>query len=197
MKWYQFNIQNMTDDEYNCAYSLMRKEKQHRVDRFRFQDDKKRTVAGEMLARKAISEKCNVKPEEIVFATEKQGKPFAEGISIHFNISHSEDFVVCAVSDTPVGIDIEKIRPVNLKTAKKFCNEDELLYIFGYMPAEEDLTETTDIDLLTRFFEIWTKKEAYGKCIGEGLCFETPENNHKFDVFYDIDGYIVTLCSRQ
>ena len=187
----------MTDDEYNTEYSLMREEKQNRVDRFRFQDDKKRTVAGEMIARKAISEKCNVNPDEIVFTTEEHGKPFAESLSIHFNISHSEDFVVCAVSDTPVGIDIEKIRPINLKTAKKFCNEDELLYIFGHMPAENDFAETTDTVLLTRFFEIWTKKEAYGKCIGEGLCFEIPENNYKFEVFYDIDGYIITLCSEQ
>ena len=197
MHIYHFNINNMTDDEFIRYYSLMNPEKQKRVDRFRFYDDKKRTVAGEMIARKAISEKCNVNPEKIIFATEKHGKPFAEDLSIHFNISHSEDFVVCAVADTPVGIDIEKIRPINLKTAKKFCNEDELLYIFGHMPAENDFAETTDTVLLTRFFEIWTKKEAYGKCIGEGLCFEIPENNYKFEVFYDIDGYIITLCSKQ
>ena len=51
MKWYKYDIRDLTDTEYNKWYSLMSEDKRHRVDRFRFLDDKKRTVAGEMLAR--------------------------------------------------------------------------------------------------------------------------------------------------
>ena len=67
MKWYKYDIRDLTDAEYNKWYSLMSEDKQHRVERFRFLDDKKRIVVGEMLARKAIAEWCGVAPESIDF----------------------------------------------------------------------------------------------------------------------------------
>lgn len=85
------------------------------------------------------------------------------------NISHSGDMVVCAVDDRPVGIDIEQIRPIDLTVAKRICSVEELLYLFGHRPTEQDFTYTTDTEILARFFEIWTAKEAYGKCLGSGI----------------------------
>lgn len=169
MKWYKYDIRDLNDTEYNKWYSLMSTDKQRRVDRFRFVDDKKRTVVGEMLARKAIAEWCGVSPESISFGKKEQGKPYAKDLTVEFNISHSGDMVVCAVDDKPVGIDIEQIRPIDLSVAKRICADDELLYLFGYTPTERDFTYTTDTKILTRFFELWTAKEAYGKCIGEGI----------------------------
>ena len=121
MKWYKYDIRDLTVPEYNKWYSLMSTDKQQRVDRFRFVDDKKRTVAGEMLARKAIAEWCIVAPESIVFSIREHGKPYAVDLDVEFNISHSGDMVVCAVDDKPVGIDIEKIRPIDLTVAKRIC----------------------------------------------------------------------------
>ena len=169
MKWYKFDIRDLTAADYEKWYALMSKDKQLHVDRFRFADDKKRTVAGEMLARKAIAEWCSVSPESITFGTQKYGKPYAKNLCVEFNISHSGDMVVCAVDDKPIGIDIEKIRPVDLTVAKHFCTDEELLYLFGHTPTEQDFIYTTDTKILTRFFELWTAKEAYGKCIGVGI----------------------------
>lgn len=169
MKWYKFDIRDLTTADYEKWYTLMSKDKQVRVDRFRFEDDKKRTVAGEMLARKAIAEWCNIPAESIVFDKTETGKPYAKGLPVEFNISHSGDMVVCAVDDKPVGIDIEKIRPIDLKVAKHICTDDELIYLFGYTPTEQDFVYTTDQGLLTRFFQLWTAKEAYGKCTGAGV----------------------------
>lgn len=67
MKWYKYDIRNLSAAEYDKWYSLMNEDKKRRVDRFRFGDDKKRTVAGEMLACKAIAEWCGVPEENIVF----------------------------------------------------------------------------------------------------------------------------------
>ena len=119
MKWYKYDIRDLTDTEYVKWYSLMDETKKQRVDRFHFYDDKKRTVAGEMLARKAIAEWCGVAPESITFETTKNGKPYAKNLTVEFNISHSDDMVVCAIDSKPIGIDIEKIRPINLKTAQR------------------------------------------------------------------------------
>lgn len=169
MTWYKYDIRDLTDVEYNKWYSLMNEDKQHRVDRFHFINDKKRTVAGEMLARKAIAAWCSVEPESIIFAIGEHGKPYAVDLDVEFNISHSGDMVVCAVDDNPVGIDIEKIRPIDLTVAKRICTEEELLYLFGHTPTAEDFVYTTDATILKRFFKLWTTKEAYGKCIGNGI----------------------------
>lgn len=169
MKRYKYDIRELSNDEYQKWYSLLSVEKQHKVDRFRFEDDKKRTVAGEMLTRKAISEWCNVAVEDVIFDNKEHGKPYAVGLNVEFNISHSGDMVVCAIDRSPVGIDVEKIRPVDLNVAKRICTGDELLYLFGHIPLEQDFVYTTDIEVLTRFFEIWTKKEAYAKWIGTGI----------------------------
>lgn len=169
MKWYKYDIRDLTDAEYNKWYSLMNEDKQQRVDRFRFDDDKKRTVAGEMLARKAISEWCDVAPENITFGIKEHGKLYAKDFDVEFNISHSGDMVVCAVDNKPIGIDIEQIRPIDLSVAKRICTDEELLYLFGHAPTDEDFKYTTDIEILTRFFELWTAKEAYVKCFGLGI----------------------------
>ena len=195
MKWYKYDIQDLTDAEYNKWYSLMNEDKQRRVDRFRFIDDKKRTVAGEMLARKAIAEWCGVTPENITFGIKEHGKPYAKGLAVEFNISHSGNMVVCAVDDKPIGIDVEQIRPIDLSVAKRICTDEELLYLFGHAPTEQDFTYTTDTETLTRFFEFWTAKEAYGKCVGDGISLiaDFPSNcNIAKHIFAD---YVIQICS--
>ena len=162
-------MEYLTTADYEKWYALMSKDKQVRVDRFRFEDDRKRTVTGEKLARKAIAEWCGISAKSIVFEKTETGKPYAKGLPVEFNISHSGDMVVCAVDDKPVGIDIEKIRPIDLTIAKRICTDDELNYLFGHTPTEQDFTYTTDTKILTRFFELWTAKEAYGKCMGVGI----------------------------
>lgn len=183
MKWFKYNIRGLADSEYNKWYSLMSENKRLRVDKFRFADDKKRTVAGEMLARKAIAKWCNVAPESIIFGIKEHGKPYAKNLTVEFNISHSGDMVVCAVDNKPIGIDIEKIHPINIKTAKRICTAEELLYLFGRTPSDEDFVCTTHTETLTRFYELWTAKEAYAKYTGEGIknasAFSFIENRNR------------------
>ena len=149
----------MSCDEYDKYFSLMSEEKQAKVMRFYFDEDRKRTVAGEMLARKAVAMRCGVSEASIVFGKNENGKPFAENLDVQFNISHSEDMVVCAVDDKPVGIDVEKIRQIDLKIAKRVYTQDEIRYLYG-----GDESETPE-----RFFELWTAKEAYLKFLGCGI----------------------------
>lgn len=197
MKWYKYYIRDLTDAEYNKWYSLMSESKQLRVDRFRFVDDKKRTVAGEMLARKAISKWCNVAPESIIFGIKEHGKPYAKDLSIEFNISHSGDMVVCAVDDKPIGIDIEQIRPIDLIVAKRICTDEELLYLLGRTPTDQrDFTYTTNTEILTRFFELWTAKEAYGKCLGKGVCLTNSFLTKAERVLFNKD-YVITIYRQE
>lgn len=86
------------------------------------------------------------------------GKPECEGI--YFNLSHSADMVMCAISDVPVGCDIEKINDAPLEVAEQFFSEKERRYIAG--------TETVR-ERNSRFFQLWTMKESYLKMTGEGM----------------------------
>lgn len=74
---------------------------------YRKGEDKKRTVTGEMLARKMLSDYHNIPEDQIFFEIGEYGKPFAVGYT-EFNLSHSDDKVVCCISDKPIGIDVEK-----------------------------------------------------------------------------------------
>jgi 4'-phosphopantetheinyl transferase len=78
---------------------------------------------------------------------------FVNCSNIHFNISHSANYVACAIADAPVGIDIEGRRKVNSAVAKRYFTAEEI----AGLHSDED------------FFKIWTFKEAFGKCTGEGL----------------------------
>ena len=192
MKWYKYDIRDLTDTEYKKWYSLLNKDKQRRVDKFRFFDDKKRTVAGEMLARKAIAEWCGVAPENITFGINENGKPYTKGLPVEFNISHSGNIVVCAIDNKPVGIDIEQIRPIDLSVAKRICTDEELLFLFGRTPTVQDFTYTTNAEILSRFFELWTAKEAYGKHNGSGISFINTRSI-KYATFFDNHSYIITI----
>lgn len=199
MRWYCYNIHELTDAKYQKWYSLANAEKRNRVDRMRMIDDRKRSIAGEMLARHAISEWCKILPEEIVFDKDELGKPFAKNLPVEFNISHSGALVVCAVDSTPVGIDVEQIRSIDWKLAKFVCTEEELVYMRGENLAAQKLDVLPTQDMLRRFFEIWTAKEAYVKCTGTGIV--NPKSVNALQYIKDgccihRESYVISICQK-
>lgn len=54
----------------------------------------------------------------------ENGKPYTEG-NVFFSLSHTEDFIACAVSDSEIGIDAERMRSVEKREriAKKFLKK--------------------------------------------------------------------------
>ena len=68
------------------------------------------------------------------------------------------------IGEEPVGIDIERIRPVKEGLCRRVCTPEELAYL---QAAPEELS--SDPASLRRFFEIWTGKEAYFKKCGTGI----------------------------
>ena len=152
------SLNDVTAKEYEYFYSLLSEPKKKRIDNMRFEKDKRLSVCAEMLAKKMIAKHCSVKAEEIVILTDSSGKPYAKNLDVCFNISHSGDMVGCALSDCPIGIDIEKMRGIDDKLIKYVCTDEELKYVY----RDDNLKNQ-------RFFEIWTAKEAYFKCIGSGI----------------------------
>ena len=169
IKFEKCNINELCADEYQRTFEAMSPERKSKVERLKIQEDKKRTVAGEYLARKLISGEENIGFEKISIVTDDNGKPYAENSKLHFSISHSDELVCAVVSDKKVGVDAEKIHDVRTSLTKRVCTERELAYIYGYVPSDEETENTLFYDSLVRFFEIWTFKEAYFKCVGTGI----------------------------
>ena len=162
-------VSEIPDETYKSCFYCMNTDRQEKVKRYKNELQKKCTLAGEWLVRESMAEITGKKPDYFVILADERGKLFCNNEpQIHFNISHSENLVAVAVCNSPVGIDIETIRKVSLKLAKRVCTPKELEYVFDKIPDEEDyLSENPTY--IKRFLEIWTIKEAYFKCIGTGI----------------------------
>ncbi len=79
---------------------------------------------------------------------------------IEFNLSHSGEYAVLAISDKPVGIDIERKTERYKSVAKQFFREEEYTDV---------ISADTEEERKRRFLEYWTMKEAYVKWDGRGL----------------------------
>lgn len=164
------SIDDFSDKELRKTYSCMCDSRKAQVKGFEENNSKRNTLAGEYLARKLLSEKSGIPPEYFLISPDLKGKLQVENYDgLYFNISHSGSLVCAAACSEEVGIDIEIIRPISLKFTKRICNENELRYIFGKFPSDEDFEKECDTDTLIRFYQLWTAKEAYLKCTGEGI----------------------------
>lgn len=118
------------------------------------------------------------------------GKPyFRSRPDIHFNISHCDKAVACALSDSAVGIDVESIKPFDREMAE---------YVSAPEEFESILAST---DPAVAFTILWTQKESYCKLTGQGL--DTQKELREILIANDAlfhttvneaGGYIVTLC---
>lgn len=121
------------------------------------------------------------------------GKPYLD--YVYFSLSHSGEFVICAISDQEIGVDIQQIKQVNYdKIISRFFTPLEYEY-YNQIDSQEEKA--------SYFFKLWTRKEAYAKCTGRGLA-----GILKIDVLQDdsaivwdeceaIEGYKIAVCRKE
>lgn len=124
-----------------------------------------------LFVRMVLSEYLRTGIEMLKISKSEYGKPYlVDYPNVHFNVTHAKGLIVCALSDQPIGIDVEKIKRLKRlrgAIAKRYFTETEQGYVFSEVNSQEE-----------RFIEIWTKKEAYVKWTGKGM--KIPFNS--FDV---------------
>lgn len=163
--------------------------KREQLEKYHFFIDRKLSLYGELLVRQQAIRVLGLNNNEIEFGINKYGKPYLRGASkFHYNISHTRNAVAVAFSHNEIGIDIEQTKKPDFKVAKRFFTSNEGNYVLSQKNAEH------------AFYEIWTKKEAYIKCIGTGL--STPLKS--FDVLkgkinsmmrtFKIEKYLISVC---
>lgn len=210
----------MSELEYSLLYKCSFDERKSRADRYKDINDKKRCIVAGVLLDFAIRQKYfeNVSNDgdfgnnaikkstldNFRISKNKYGKPFIEGdFRFEFNISHSGKWVVIAYGETPVGIDVEKIRHDDeiKKLACRYFTEKENEYVFE-----------TENDFYLRFTEIWTGKESYLKYKGvgignglktvdvtvlkeKGLFYKQLDDGHYLSCFSDDNEYSIKFVS--
>lgn len=178
------NIYDYDDGQYRAMYDAMSPDRRTRADGFRFKDDRMRCICADMLCRKMLAKASGLDAKSILFAQGEKGKPYTN-VPCHFNVSHSGDWVLCAVSDKQIGVDIEMVKPFRAGMIARYFTHAEATYVWdGNAPLEGNVT---DPDTCTRFYRVWTAKEAYVKMTGTGISTDLST------VAFDPDA--CTVCS--
>jgi len=154
------SVERIEDGEFQKLLGCLTAEKQEKVKRFHRWEDSQRAAIAEILIRAVVCTKFGFPNGEIDFDKNDYGKPFIKNRpDFHYNISHSGDWVICAVDNALVGIDVETVKPMDFGIAKRFFSKEEC----------NDLMMKEESQRLAYFFDLWTLKESYIKADGRGM----------------------------
>ena len=181
--------------------------KRDRILGFRSWEDSHRVLLGDLLSRYAISLATGTAGEEIRFGSNEFGKPWVQmNTGLHFNVSHSGGWVVCAVAGGKVGIDIERIEAVDLSSSRVWMDPGEAARMEGLDPGER----------ISFFYTLWTLKESFIKAVGRGLDLpmnsfsiqglpgsdlrvfkeNEPQRDYRFQMYDLGEGYKTAVCAE-
>jgi 4'-phosphopantetheinyl transferase len=151
---------NAADDVIDSLANLLTISERARADRYRFPDDRRRSIVARAATRRLLGRYLASDPATLVIDEEEFGKPVLRGREIEFNASHSGDLVAVAFSkETAVGVDVERRRQLT----------DTIALARRYFSAEELAIVERASDARDAFFAIWTAKEAIVKASGKGI----------------------------
>lgn len=126
--------------------------------------------------------------QQPIFLYNDYGAPYIEG-GPYFSISHCKTGIAVAVSQNPVGIDIESIRLFKPELMRKTMNEDEQLRITSSAIPEVE------------FIRFWTQKEALLKLQGTGIISDLhhvlthSQNVFWTEITHQSPDYICTIAN--
>jgi len=174
--------------DYERLYEKASEERKRKADRYRRYEDKLRCVAADALLRAALG------AEDIQIEKNEYGKPYIKNMEgTYFNLSHSGSYVVIAVGESEIGIDVQRHGVcADMNVVAELCfTRDEQGYARDGGQYESD-----------RFYEVWTGKESYLKYIGKGFCedarsFGILGQRERIRCLHNTpcEGYTLSFCS--
>lgn len=145
--------------------TILDEQERNQADRFYHRRDREAFIAAHALARTMLAEATGIPAASLRFVKGPYGKPeMVRGAGerqVHFNISHTNGLVACAVgADCALGVDVENTeRTTSLDIAHRYFAPEEAAIVLSALPEQR-------VELFYRF---WTLKEAFIKATGEGL----------------------------
>lgn len=159
---------NLDKSEFHKLINYLDEKEKNKILKFVRYEDSLRSLYGKMLLKDAL----NLRNVNLKY--NKYGKPeLIDMPNVFFNISHCSNWVVLAIDNKPIGIDIEEIKGDSLDIAASFFSKEENEYL-------DSLNKERRVE---EFYKIWTMKEAFIKNIGKGLF----QDLNSFSVVLDND----------
>lgn len=156
---------------------------------------KKESVCAKAVLCKVLEDTLGLK--DYLIGSDENDKPYLVSGNLHFNLSHSGNYVLCVCGDERVGCDIQIVKSYNERIAKRFFNSEEYNLLCASDNKETDFTR------------LWTLKESVLKFQGTGISggldsYDFSEHccKDKFTAYglnFDvttIPGYIQSICSE-
>lgn len=166
------NINDYSEDELKNFFYEIPIYKQEKIKKYKSEKEIKMSIIGEIILKELLKKNYNLNYNRLIFKTNKNGKPFIANSNVFFNISHSKEYIIVAISNNPIGVDIEKKRKISNNMIKYITNESEKNYILSSK------------DFLNTFFKLYVLKEAYIKMLGLNInCIKNIHiniNNNKY-----------------
>lgn len=111
----------------------------------------------EWLATRALLQLTPYKAYNILYLS--NGQPYLDNCNKYISISHTKSMVAIAISDSPIGIDIERFRTINKNLGNYYLSKND----FNQYVNEENYNE--------ELLNLWTVKEAAYKCYSNKVHF--------------------------
>lgn len=157
MAYHLFINDHIYDLDWESALPLLSEQRREQALKFKHDIGRRTSVAAYLLLREALQKVYGI-TDKPIFEYGEHGKPFIIGHpDIHFNLSHCKEAVICAVSNRPIGVDVESVREYKESLARYLMNETELQQILS--APRPDIA----------FTRLWTMKEAQAKMTGKGI----------------------------
>jgi 4'-phosphopantetheinyl transferase len=156
---------DVSDERRAALLSTFSPRERERYASFRHDEHRFRWGTSRGTLREVLGAASGLSPAEVRFSYGAHGKPAVAGSSLRFNLSHSGGLALIVLGHVEVGADVELPRARRSDDiARRFYTPGENQRLF----AIEDKAARDDA-----FFRLWTCKEAFLKCTGEGLSRST------------------------
>lgn len=151
--------------DFEELFECLTTEEQARARRYEVERARRQFVVGRATLRRVLGKCLQVEPVRVPIAYTGAGKPVLSDLhsGLHFNVTHTDGLALLALSRRPVGIDVERIRPLD--------NPDGLVRRF-FSPVEQQTYLELPANLrLAGFFRAWTSKEALIKAAALSVAY--------------------------
>lgn len=175
------------DFDLDAALAEISEQRREQAVKFKHELGQRLCVLAYQLLKQGLSEVYGIE-ENPVFEYNEHGKPSIIGHpEICFNLSHCKEAAICAISDQPVGVDVESVRSFNESLVRYTMNEDEIRQI-----------ESSE-DQAVAFIRLWTMKESAMKLIGTGISNDMKhvlqQEGLNFETFVDAQSrFVYSIC---
>lgn len=133
-------------------------EREQRKQLLHSEAEQRRFEASEQLLMDFLETEFTIDSIEICGAVSE--KPYLKGQTVSFSKSYCEEALcLAAASEGNIGVDVETLKPIDEAVVDVFFTRNEKEYL-----------KNSDNKNLA-FCLLWTRKESYMKCIGEGMHF--------------------------